>query len=51
MKGLCKRGLVAEVWGPGTVGLRFKLTQRGKAYLDELKAAAKYDPRFPREDY
>jgi hypothetical protein len=43
LKGLCKRRLVAEVWGPGTVGLRFKLTQRGKAYLNELEAAAKYD--------
>jgi len=43
LKGLCKKGLVAEVWGPRTVGLRFKLTQRGKTYLDELKAAAKYD--------
>jgi hypothetical protein len=43
LKGLCKRGLVAEVWGPGPVGLRFKLTQTGKAYLNELEAAAKYD--------
>jgi hypothetical protein len=43
LKVLCKKGLVAEVWGPGTVGLRFKLTQTGKAYLNELKAAAKYD--------
>ena len=46
LKGLCKRGLLAEVWGPGTVGLRFGLTRKGKAYLDELRAAAKYDPRI-----
>ncbi len=46
LKGLCKRGLLAEVWGPGTVGLRFGLTRKGKAYLDELKAAAKYDSRI-----
>lgn len=46
LKGLCKRGLLAEVWGPGTVGLRFGLTRKGKAYLTELKAAAKYDSRI-----
>ncbi len=48
LKGLCKRGLLAEVWGPRTVGLRFKLTQKGKAYLNELEAAAKYDSNIPK---
>jgi len=43
LKGLCKKRLVAEVWGPGTVGLRFKLTHTGKVYLNELETAAKYD--------
>jgi hypothetical protein len=46
LKGLCKRGLLTEVWGPGTVGLRFGLTRKGRAYLDELKAASKYDSRI-----
>lgn len=49
LKGLCKRGLVAEVWGPETVGLRFKLTQRGKVFLDELEAAAKYDSHIAKK--
>jgi hypothetical protein len=48
LKGLCKKGLVAEVWGPGTVGLRFGLTRKGKAYLAELRAAAKCDQRISR---
>jgi hypothetical protein len=43
LKGFCRKGLIAEVWGPGTVGLRFGLTRKGKGYLAELKAAAKYD--------
>jgi len=48
LKGLCKKGLVAEVWGPGTVGLRFGLTRKGKAYLVELRAAAMYDSHISR---
>ena len=46
VKSLMKNGPLAEVWGPKTVGLRFKLTRKGKAYLRELEAAARYKPKI-----
>jgi hypothetical protein len=45
IKSLIKNGLLAEVWGPKAVGLRFKLTRKGKTSLKELESAARYEPR------
>lgn len=45
IKSLAKKGLLAEVWGPKAVGLRFKLTRKGRTCLKELEVAARYEPR------
>jgi len=46
IKRLVKNGLLTEIWGPKAVGVRFKLTSKGKTYLKELEAAAKYEPKM-----
>jgi DNA-binding MarR family transcriptional regulator len=40
---LVKRGLLIETWGSKGVGVRFKLTGKGKACLKELEEASKYE--------
>jgi DNA-binding MarR family transcriptional regulator len=40
---LVKRGLLTETWGSKGVGVRFKLTSKGKAYLKQLEEASKYE--------
>jgi DNA-binding MarR family transcriptional regulator len=40
---LVKRGLLTETWGSKGVGLRFKLTSKGKACLKQLEEASKYE--------
>lgn len=44
IKSLVKNGLLAEMWGPKAVGLRFQLTKKGKAYLKKLEASARIKP-------
>ena len=39
---LVRKGLLAEVWGPGEIGVKFKLTQKGKKYLEMLREASNY---------
>lgn len=51
VKSLMKNGLLAEVWGSKAVGLRFKLTRKGKAYLRELEAAAKCEPKIKKKAF
>jgi len=46
IKGLVKSGLLMEMWGPKAVGVRFKLTNKGRTYLKELEEAAKYEPKI-----
>jgi len=46
IKGLVKSGLLVEVWGPQAIGVRFKLTRKGKIHLKELEAAARTEPRM-----
>ena len=41
---LAKNGFIKEVWGPKAIGVRFGLTSKGRIYLRELEAAAKYKP-------
>jgi predicted DNA-binding protein YlxM (UPF0122 family) len=43
---LVKRGLLMESWGSKGVGVRFKLTGKGKACLAQLEEAAKYERRI-----
>lgn len=43
---LVKKGLLMETWGSKGVGVTFKLTSKGKTYLKELEAAARYKPRL-----
>jgi DNA-binding MarR family transcriptional regulator len=40
---LVKRGLLTETWGSKGVGVRFKLTSKGKACLRQLEEASKYE--------
>jgi hypothetical protein len=44
MEGLVEKGLSREVWGPRAIGVRFKLTNKGKKHLKELEAAAEFEP-------
>lgn len=46
VRGFTKNGLLQEVWGPESIGLRFKLTGKGKIHLRELEAAAKTGSRI-----
>jgi hypothetical protein len=43
---LVNRGLLIETWGSRGVGVRFKLTDKGKACLAQLKGASRYEPRI-----
>jgi hypothetical protein len=45
VKGLLRKRLLAEVWGPKEIGVRFKLTRRGEKHLEELHAAASFDTK------
>jgi hypothetical protein len=51
VKSLMKNGLLTEVWGPKDIGLNFKLTRKGKAYLRELEAAAKCEPKMKKKAF
>jgi hypothetical protein len=50
VRSFVRRGLVTEVWGPKAVGVRFKLSKKGKNQLKELEAAAHYDSKISRKD-
>jgi hypothetical protein len=50
MRGLIRRGWLTEMWGQGGVGVRFRLSERGKNYLRELKTAAKYGTKATQKD-
>jgi hypothetical protein len=49
IRNFVRRGLIIEVWGPKAVGLRFKLSKKGKKQLEELEAGAKYDSHMSRK--
>jgi hypothetical protein len=51
IKSLVKNDLLKEVWGPKAVGLRFKLTRKGKTYLKELEGAARYEPQMEKKAF
>ena len=46
MEGLVVKGLSKEVWGNRAIGVRFKLTSKGKKHLKELEAAAEVEPQI-----
>jgi len=43
---LVKKGLLMEIWGPKTVGVRFKLSYKGKIHLRKMEGAAKLEPEM-----
>jgi hypothetical protein len=43
MRGFVSRGLLTELWGKNSVGMRYKLSSKGKAHLNELQTAAEYE--------
>jgi predicted DNA-binding protein YlxM (UPF0122 family) len=43
---LVKKGLLMETWGSKGVGIRFKLTSKGKACLAQFEEASKYKGRI-----
>ena len=45
VRSLVQKRLLAEAWGRNEIGVRFKLTTKGKKYLQELHAAASFDPQ------
>jgi len=50
MRRLISRGWLTEMWGQGGVGVRFRLSGKGKNYLKELEAAAKYETKATQKD-
>jgi hypothetical protein len=48
---LVKNGLLIEEWGPQAIGVRFKPSKKGKLYLKELEAAAKYESKIVEKDF
>jgi len=46
IRGLVKKGILTETWGPKAIGVRFKLTSKGKVHLKQLEAAAKYEVKI-----
>jgi len=42
---LVKNGLLMEDWGPKAIGVRFRLSKRGRTYLKELETAALYESK------
>jgi hypothetical protein len=50
IKRLVEKKLLAEMWGPKDVGVRFRLTRKGKTYLRKLEAAAVYEPKIVKKD-
>lgn len=51
IRSLVKRGLLKEVWGPKAVGVRFKLSGKGKGHLEKLEAASEYELRTTRRNF
>jgi hypothetical protein len=51
VRGLVKNGLLTEVWGPKAIGVRFKLSKKGKNHLKELETAANYDFKMKERDF
>jgi len=51
MRRLVKNGFLREMWGPKAVGVRFKLTSKGKIFLKESEAAARYEPRIREKSF
>lgn len=43
VEGFVRRGLFEEVWGPKNIGIKFKLTKKGEAYLKRLKEASRFE--------
>ena len=48
---LVENGLLREMWAPKGIGVRFELTKKGKIYLRELEAAAKYEPWMKEKNF
>ncbi len=51
MRGFIRRGWLTEMWGPGGVGVKFRLSEEGRNYLRQLEAAAKYETKVTRKDF
>jgi hypothetical protein len=51
LRRLVKNGLLIEEWGPQAIGVRFKPSRKGKLYLKELVAAAKYESKIAKKDF
>jgi len=50
MRGFIRRGWLTEMWGQGGVGIRFRLSEKGRNYLRELDGAAKYKTKATQKD-
>lgn len=43
--GLVRKELLKEEWGPRDIGVQFKLTEKGRNYLRQLKTSARLEPQ------
>jgi hypothetical protein len=51
VKGLVNNRLIAETWASKGIGVKFKLTKKGEAYLRKLEAAAKCEPSLAKKAF
>lgn len=42
VEGFVRRGLFEEVWGPKDIGVKYKLTEKGKGCLERLEKASRF---------
>lgn len=45
VRGFVRNGWLTETWGRGGVGIRFKLSEKGRTYLKRLEEYAKYETK------
>lgn len=48
---LVKNGLLIEEWGPKAIGVKFKLSKKGKIYLEKLEATARYESKLTEKEF
>ena len=45
IRGFVSKGFLTELWGENSVGMRYKLSHKGRTRLNELQTAAEYESR------
>lgn len=51
IRGLLKNDVIAETWASKGIGVRFRLTKKGEAYLRDLEAASEFEPSLAKKGF